>query len=71
MALNTVADLGEGPRAAPYFGKKKIKKCRRKKSRQSKRYTQINFVSTSQKNRAPPPLYLKVWIRLWNTPVHE
>ena len=33
-----------------------MKKCRRKKSRQSKRYLQINFVSTSQKNCPPPPL---------------
>ena len=31
-----------------------IKKCRRKKSRQGKQYSQINLVSTSQKNRASP-----------------
>ena len=30
-----------------------MKKRRRKKSRQGKRYSQINFVSTSRKNRAP------------------
>jgi len=52
-----VADLGEGrgeARVPPYFGKKNnkiMKKRRRKKSRQGKRYSQINFVSTSQKNR--------------------
>ena len=38
-----------------------MEKRRRKKSRQGKRYSQINFVSTSPKNRAPPQL--KVWIR--------
>jgi len=50
----TVADL--------FWQKKKkrkenkiMKKRRRKKSRQGKRYSQINFVSTSQKNRPRPP----------------
>jgi len=31
-----------------------MKKPRRKKSQQGKRYSQINFVSTSQENRASP-----------------
>ena len=31
-----------------------MKKRRRKKNRQGKRYSQIDFVSTSQKNRGPP-----------------
>ena len=47
-----MADKGEGPGGPglpPCFGKKKIlKKRRRKKSRQGKRYSQINFVSTLQ-----------------------
>ena len=33
--------------------KKIMKKRRRKKSRQGMRYSQIDFVSTSQKNRSP------------------
>ena len=52
-----VADVGEGP-GPPLFWQKKIiivlEKRRRKKSRQGKRYSQINFVSTSQKKRPPP-----------------
>ena len=43
----------EGARAPRYFSRKKnktVKKPRRKKSRQGKRYSQINFVSTLQLN---------------------
>ena len=58
----SVADLGEGPggaRAPSLFWQKNkwnkiMKKRRRKKSREGKRYSQINFVSASQKNRSPP-----------------
>ena len=53
LAIDTVADLGEGP---PLFWQKKMKKCRTEKSCQDKRYSQINFASTSPKNRPPPPL---------------
>ena len=72
-----VAELGEGPGgpAPPLILAKKInnkivKKRRRKKSRQGKRYSQINFASTSQKNRPPlaqgldPPLMSETSFRL-------
>ena len=49
-----MADLGEwaqGPGLPLFWQKNKImKKSRRKKSRQGKRYSQINFVSTLQLN---------------------
>ena len=53
-----VADAGEELGPPLFWQKKKIiiimEKRRRKKRRQGKRYSQINFVSTSQKNRPPP-----------------
>ena len=57
--MNAVADLGEAPGGPgpPLLWQKKnnemMKKRRRKKRRQGKRCWQINFVSTSHKNRPP------------------
>ena len=53
LLIGAVADLGEGPGPQLILTEKKnktMKKRRRKKSRQGKRYSQINFVSTLQLN---------------------
>ena len=58
-----------GARALPYFGKKSnsdnkiMKKRRRKKSRQGKRYSQINFVSILHLDFVSPCSKKKIRIR--------